>query len=192
MLDLPNSFLAWVQVVAIPAGVLINSVIAYIAVRSVLPKQQRLAAYLVNKTEQTEGTLGQTRTISTTNIWSIGIKNLGPNDVVDVRIPDTPDESRWWKSFPNVFYPFRQTPAQLSEWEASYIPVDGEALILLDLGYRGTDAQKELVLSNDPVIENLKVEYKTLEGRTKRASLRVSYSSLRAFIRSLYGLEAAE
>ena len=192
MLDLPNSLLGWVQVVAIPVGVLINSVIAYIAVRSVLPKQQRLAAYLVHETEQTERPLGQTRTISTTNIWSIGIKNLGPNDVVDVKIPDIPNESRWWKSFPNILYPFRRTSAQLSEWEASYIPVDGEALILLDFGYRGTDAQKRLILSNDPLIENLKVEYKTLEGRTKRASLSVSYSTLRAFIRSLYGLEATE
>ena len=192
-MDTPSSLLGWVQVVAIPVGVLINSVIAYIAIRSVLPKSQKLAAYLVRETESSEQSSDRNTTIRrTTNIWSISIRNLGPNDVVDVRIPSIPNESRWWQSFPNILYPFRQASTQLSEWEASFIPVGGEARIILDIRYQGTDAQRKLVHSNDPLVEGLVVEYKTLEGRTKRASLRVSYSTLRTFIRSLYDIETAE
>ena len=180
LLEGANNMPAWVLVI----GIVVNAVIAFVAVKSVLPRGQKMAAYLVHDEERSEYTAsGFTAPVTrTTHIWSVGIKNLGPNDVVDVRICDVSKRSRWWGAFPYVFYPTIRRQAQIADWEASYIPVDGDARIYLDLRRTGADAEKSLIEDGGPLLEKLRVEYKTLDGRIKKIWLPISFSAVRKYL----------
>ncbi len=183
LLDEANKMPAWVLVI----GIGINAAIAFVAIKSVLPGRQKLAAYLVHETESNEINVPELvyRTTHTTHIWSIGIKNLGPHDVVDLKVCDYSPHSRWWSAYSYILYPTHDRTAQFADWEASYIPADGHARIYLNFDQMALNKRKGFLEDDDSQLNALRIEYKTLSGRRKRVWLTVSFSTLNKYLHLL-------
>ena len=167
MIGLPDSILGWVQVIAVPLGVAVNGIIAFVAVRAIWPKRQKLAAYLIHEVERTSNT-------SVLHKRSIELKNLGPRDVVEVKDSEIPD-NQWLGGFADVLYPTIHQRSTINYWEEFYIPVGGETRIHLAVPWTASTLQKETEPSGDELMEALTIEYKPLRGNPRRANVPLSF-----------------
>lgn len=130
---------AWVNILILLVGIIINGLIAGLAVWSLFPKSSKVAAYLLLERNHYD----------MYHRGTIVLKNLGPQDLLDAKFSKIPENSKWIKMFSFFFGKDEIAPSVvLSSWRESYFPSGSESRIFIG----------ELMPSNEQVLEALRID----------------------------------
>ena len=165
---------AWVQILILSAGVVVNFGIACLALWPHLPRRQKIAIFLRSAQQ-----------ISMYGDWYLVVNNLGPKDISEVSVFDYSNRSQLFDAL-SVYYPSPPSgPEPLELWEQSYIQSGGSAEIDL-----GTLDDAETKISERALNEErdfkLKVEYSPVGDSRRTVELRLSVRPLASEIKRRY------
>ena len=120
---------AWVHILILSAGVVVNFGIACLALWPHLPRRQKIAVFLRSSQQ-----------ISMYGDWYLVVNNLGPRDISEVRVLDYSNQSQLFDAL-SVYSPNPPSgPEPLELWEQNYIQSGGSAEI--NLGTLDDDESK--------------------------------------------------
>ena len=153
----PDSIVAGAQV----AALVVQTVIAFVAVWSIWPKKTKVIVYL------THGNMTDPHRMR--HEWHLVVRNLGPRGITDVKVSELPKGNSWFDKFPKK--------DRVLSWGESYLDVGGCFLIPLgNIADEDTEAIKNGELP--PAfkwIDHLKVQYRTSHGRLVTERMSVSF-----------------
>ena len=79
-----NGTVGWIQIWLFAIAIVVNAVIAAVAVRSILPKAAQVTAY-IDRRRMSTGTWG----------WYLVVMNLGPSNITDLQFPNDSGNSEF-------------------------------------------------------------------------------------------------
>ena len=165
---------AWVQVLILSAGVVVNFGIACLALWPHLPRRQKIAIFLRSAQQ-----------ISMYGDWYLVVNNLGPRDISEVRVLDYSNRSQLFDAL-SVYSPNpRSGPEPLELWEQSYIESGGSAEINLGTLNDDEGSVSERALRDERGFK-LKVQYAPIGYSKRTVELRLSVRPLASEIRRRY------
>lgn len=162
----PGSIVEWAQVLAL----VVQTVIMFVAVRSIWPKKIRTVVY------PTFRNIDESNPMETRHEWYLAVRNLGPDGITDVKVSELPDGESWFDSFPKK--------ARVPSWGEGYIGVD--SCMHIPLGNLPNDSDGNLA-SHLEWVCYIKIKYRTLKGVLVTERKPVSYGPVSQKLKSLRG-----
>lgn len=156
----PDSIVEWVHI----AALVVQSVIAFVAVRGIMPKKTKIVVYLNHE--------NITHPLGPYHEWHLVVRNLGPHGITDVKVCELPKGNTWLDKFPKR--------DRVLSWGESYLGADCRFLIPLGNLPEEGDEDAEAIKNGElpPIfkwVDHLKVQYRTANGNLVTERMSVSF-----------------